>query len=829
MARRHAHGSNGSGSGSEEGGGAVSPRLSRSYSSYEDLKNIRSSVSLYLASNRLYKRIFLVIFGLFASLFLLVFLEGIARVITGVPSQAIPQPALGPNWVENRKRASNAVTPRAPPVKPTTLPNTKNTKKRSSTTNGPGANGNENEPTHRILIVTGAYNHIVDGVALTLNRLTDYLLRKGHDALIIAPTTAVPALRHVGNLLPVPSIAAPFRSDYRMSLGLTTAVAKVVSDFDPTIVHIATPDILGFQAQSWAIERDLPVVCSYHTRFNTYLKYYNLAMMEGLLWSIFGSFYSKCRHIYVPSYTVRDELSEHIANMRPDALKFWLRGVDSQLFHPMRRSREWRRAMLGISHVPDLETNTQAAAAEEDAEAEADGEDEEAAAAAEAEAAAAAAAAAATGGESASRRLADSGEIRRRQRRRRQLLGKPEKKKKTEAAHTEDAEDFLDQDDYTSRAMEKGVDEIASMTASLGELPLSSSSLSSSANGLTSNGESNSGGVGGTPSFYYSSSNAWSNALHSFFGGGGSTAGSSDAAGSLSSTAAGSDDGNGADDADGNEIAAPPVSAHPMPPPFASQGSFLLASASSSSTGDDETSDTAAEVSINAAPAGVFIPSHHHAAQTSAFMAASMKRRKIKPGSVPIVLLVSRIVWEKALDVFVDVVTELERRGVNHASAVVGDGPALDQMRRLLPNTQFLGRLRGTRLAMAYASADLLLFPSRSETFGTVILEALASGIPVVAAEGASSMIIRNGTDGYVLPPDDRSSFVHHTEMLLRNHDKRRFLGKQGRARASSEFQWDSVLETLMGHYKELADEVDSHHSGVGANVKRALRSILRL
>ena len=137
---------------------------------------------------------------------------------------------------------------------------------------------------------------------------------------------------------------------------------------------------------------------------------------------------------------------------------------------------------------------------------------------------------------------------------------------------------------------------------------------------------------------------------------------------------------------------------------------------------------------------------------------------------------------------------------------MVGDGPALSQLQRLMPNTQFLGRLRGLRLASAYASADLLLFPSRTETFGTVILEALASGIPVVAAEGASSMLIRNGTDGYVLTPDDRAIFVEHTEMLLRNHDKRRALGRNGRTRAANEFQWDSVLETLMQHYRDLVE-----------------------
>jgi glycosyltransferase involved in cell wall biosynthesis len=113
--------------------------------------------------------------------------------------------------------------------------------------------------------------------------------------------------------------------------------------------------------------------------------------------------------------------------------------------------------------------------------------------------------------------------------------------------------------------------------------------------------------------------------------------------------------------------------------------------------------------------------------------------------SRPILINVGRVAPEKNLEAFLD----LDTPG---SKVVVGDGPALAEMRRLYPHVTFLGALAGERLAAAYRSADLFVFPSRTDTFGLVIIEALACGLPVAAYRVAGPLDILGpqgrGTDG---------------------------------------------------------------------------------
>ena len=103
-------------------------------------------------------------------------------------------------------------------------------------------------PDLRIALFTGAYNHIADGVSLTLNRLVDFLGQKGAEVRVFAPTIPAPALAHAGTLVAVRSIQAPGRPDYRVSLGLSRDAREVLTEFRPNLFHIATPDFLGLGA-----------------------------------------------------------------------------------------------------------------------------------------------------------------------------------------------------------------------------------------------------------------------------------------------------------------------------------------------------------------------------------------------------------------------------------------------------------------------------------------------------------------------------------------------------------------------------------------------------
>ena len=124
----------------------------------------------------------------------------------------------------------------------------------------------------RVALVTSSYNFIADGVALTLNRLVGYLLAQGVEVLVFAPTAGTPAFAHQGTVVSVPSIPLPGRPEYRLALGLGGAAKRALLDFQPDIIHIAVPDLLGHAALTLAQTHDIPAVASYHTRYETYLQ-----------------------------------------------------------------------------------------------------------------------------------------------------------------------------------------------------------------------------------------------------------------------------------------------------------------------------------------------------------------------------------------------------------------------------------------------------------------------------------------------------------------------------------------------------------------------------
>jgi len=193
----------------------------------------------------------------------------------------------------------------------------------------------------RVALVTGSYNYIQDGVALTLNRMVGFLRSRGVEVLVFAPVGKVPAFAHEGEVVPVFSIAAPGRGEYRAALGLPRQARERLLAFKPDILHIATPDLLGHAAQRLGRRMGWPTVASYHTRFETYLKYYGLSVLTPALTGIVRRFYDRCREVYVPSPSMIEVLrAEGVAA----DLRLWPRGVDTARFHPDRRSQAWRAA-----------------------------------------------------------------------------------------------------------------------------------------------------------------------------------------------------------------------------------------------------------------------------------------------------------------------------------------------------------------------------------------------------------------------------------------------------------------------------------------------------
>jgi phosphatidylinositol alpha 1,6-mannosyltransferase len=194
----------------------------------------------------------------------------------------------------------------------------------------------------RIIIITGNYNHVPDGVSLTLNRLVSYLESVGMDILVVAPTIENPPIDHAGKMVTVNSFSLPGREEYRITLGLTEDVQKEIIRFKPDLIHIATPDLTGWRSLLFAKEYGIPVVSSYHTHFTSYLEYYKLKWAEPLIWGYLRWFYNNCLHTYVPSHSMIEELSRQGIKSK---LKIWARGIDFERFNPSKRDIDFRRSV----------------------------------------------------------------------------------------------------------------------------------------------------------------------------------------------------------------------------------------------------------------------------------------------------------------------------------------------------------------------------------------------------------------------------------------------------------------------------------------------------
>ena len=374
----------------------------------------------------------------------------------------------------------------------------------------------------RIALFTGNYVHIEDGVSRTLGRLVGFLVAQGHEVLVLGPTVdAPPMMRQPGRFLAVPSvpIVGLGRPEYRVSTGFPARIRREVEAFAPDLVHVATPDLLGFAGLRWALRRGLPVVATYHTHFVSYLDYYGIEFTRPLFHLIARRFYNRCVEVYVPTVEMETALR---AQGVTAPMRLWPRGIELDLFSPAHRSEPWR-------------------------------------------------------------------------------------------------------------------------------------------------------------------------ARHGF-----------------------------------------------------------------------------------------------------------------SPDEV-VVSFVSRLVKEKGTDVFVEVVQRLQREGLPVRALVVGDGPEGATLAEALPRAAFTGHLGGGDLATAYASSDVFLFPSETETFGNVTLEAMASGVPTVCADAAGSRsLVRSGETGFLCPPRDAEAFAVAVRRLALDVGLRQTLGAAGRE-AAGHYNWPAVLSRMESFYEGVA------------------------
>jgi glycosyltransferase involved in cell wall biosynthesis len=174
-----------------------------------------------------------------------------------------------------------------------------------------------------------------------------------------------------------------------------------------------------------------------------------------------------------------------------------------------------------------------------------------------------------------------------------------------------------------------------------------------------------------------------------------------------------------------------------------------------------------------------------------------------------IFLYVGRLSAEKSLDMLIFAASEIERRFPGRTAFVfTGDGPYADVIKsRNLPNTVLTGFLRGRELSEMYASSDCFAFPSATETFGNVVLEAMASGLPVAGVEsGGVTDFLSHDQNALLCSPEDVSAFTENLVAIMEDEGLRVRLGEEARKTALTR-DWNRIFDWLVEVYDEIIQE----------------------
>jgi glycosyltransferase involved in cell wall biosynthesis len=186
-------------------------------------------------------------------------------------------------------------------------------------------------------------------------------------------------------------------------------------------------------------------------------------------------------------------------------------------------------------------------------------------------------------------------------------------------------------------------------------------------------------------------------------------------------------------------------------------------------------------------------------------------RKQFGNGDKPIILFVSRLVWEKDLRVLAEMYRQLQAQRSDFEMVIVGDGHARTELEAMMPAAHFLGYQSGIPLAEIYASSDIFVFPSTTETFGLVTIEAMASGLaPVAARAGGAAGIIEQGKSGLLVEPLSARAMAEGVISLLDHPEERKRVASRALARAQ-EFSWDRSLNHMFNSYETVLHEYSRH------------------
>lgn len=169
----------------------------------------------------------------------------------------------------------------------------------------------------------------------------------------------------------------------------------------------------------------------------------------------------------------------------------------------------------------------------------------------------------------------------------------------------------------------------------------------------------------------------------------------------------------------------------------------------------------------------------------------------------PTIMFASRLVWEKNLETLFRIYEEMENREVNFL--IAGDGIAGTNCKAMMKKAIFMGKVDHDTLAVLYASADVFLFPSVSETYGNVVIEAMAAGLPCVIADGGGSAdFIEQGVNGFKCSPYHAADYVERINTLLYNKQLQEQFCSKG-LELSRQLSWEQLAERYFADVQVLA------------------------
>lgn len=186
-----------------------------------------------------------------------------------------------------------------------------------------------------------------------------------------------------------------------------------------------------------------------------------------------------------------------------------------------------------------------------------------------------------------------------------------------------------------------------------------------------------------------------------------------------------------------------------------------------------------------------------------------------------ILLFVGRLVWEKDLRTLSEIYDQVTGLRDDVVFVLVGDGPIRKDLEKLMPEALFLGYKSGEELSTIYASSDLFVFPSTTETFGNVVLEAMASGtVPICSDQGGASSSIKNNHNGIICKSCDSFDFSKRILNLINNQTELQRISENCIDYASSQ-SWNNIFSIQYQHYLD----VIKHHSfkSISWDIKKAI------